>query len=506
MNKKAFVKNTVVITATSLVLRTLGILFRIVISGRVGAEGMGLYQLVFSVYVLGAAFASTGLSTAVTRLAAERLVRQDKRGLARVMKLSFLACLVVGSLSAAVLWIGAPLIGGWIGDTRAVPAIAVSGIALPFIGICSCLKGYFMARRRAMPPCIAQIIEQAVRIGGILLMLHILWDRTLEQACVIIIVGDALSETVSCLFLAIAYLIDRRRLNGNQGNTVKGLLRELLGIALPLTAERYLSTGLRTVENILVPARLTLFTGSAALSLEQFGAVKGMALPLVFFPAAFLITLSGLLIPELSDAHALGQRRQVARLVEGALQITLPAGLLIGCLFTVLGAPLGQRLYHNSFVGLLLQILGPLAPVMYLDSVATGMLKGLGEQVQSLWYSLTDSAVRILLIWLLLPRYGITGFLFVMVVSNLLTCLLSTSHLLTVSGAAIQWGRWVVGPLAIAAVVGSAWTALQRAIPLQGLSLTAVGAITISGLFLLLLPLFGCVRIADCKGLFAKRL
>ena len=290
MNKRAFLKNTAIMTVTSLVLRTLGIVFRIFISNRVGAEGMGLYQLVFSVYVLGTTFASAGLSTAVTRLAAEQMVRKDERGVSRVMKLSVIASVLVGGVSAVLLYGGAPLIGRWIGDTRAVPAIAVSGVALPFIGICNCLKGYFMARRRAMPPCLSQIVEQLVRIGGILLMLEYLWDGSLEAACCIILLGDALSESAACVFMFVAFRLDRRH-KRPRAPVVRsaGLLRSLLHIAVPLTTGRYLSTGLRTVENIIVPARLTLYTGSTALSLEQFGAVKGMALPLIFFPSVVVV-------------------------------------------------------------------------------------------------------------------------------------------------------------------------------------------------------------------------
>lgn len=506
MNKRTFVKNTVVMTVTSLLLRTLGILFRIFISNRVGAEGMGLYQLVFSIYVLGTTFASAGLSTAVTCLAAEQMVQGNRRGLQRVMRLSAAASLLVGGISALLLYVGAPLIGDWVGDRRAVSAVAVSGIALPFIGICNCLKGYFMARRRAMPPCLSQIIEQAIRIGGILLMLEWLWDGSLESACRIIILGDALSETAACVFMYVAYRLDWRKVTSNRcTRQTGGLLRQLLRIAVPLTAGRYLSTGLRTVENILVPARLTLYTGSASLSLEQFGAVKGMALPLIFFPSAFLMTVSGLLIPELSDAHTLGQQRQVARLVEGTMQITLPASIMIGCMFAVLGRTLGEQLYDHSMVGLLLQILGPLAPIMYLDSVATGMLKGLGEQVHSLWYSVADSAVRIGLIWLLLPHYGIVGFLFVMVVSNLLTCLLSTGRLLTVSGAVIHWWKWVLGPLSIAALAGGACVLLRTYLPTGNLSEITIGIVVVGIVFAVMLPTLRCVTIADLQAFKRKQ-
>ncbi len=508
MNKRTFVKNTAVMTVTSLVLRTLGIVFRVFISNRVGAEGMGLYQLVFAVYVLGTTFAAAGIVTAVTRMVAEQFALRMPANARRVMRLSMVLCAIIGALSAAVLYFGAPTIGGWIGDTRTVPALAVSGLALPFIGIASCIKGYFLARRQAMPPSVSQIIEQIVRIGGILLMLRAAGNCSLETACFIIIVGDALSETVACLFLSVAYRIDNRRVSTRSPATLsyRRLLRPLLAISVPLTAGRYLSTALRTVENILVPARLTLFTHDDALSLSQFGAVKGMALPLLFFPAAFLVTVSGLLVPELSDAHALGQKRQVRRLTASAMHITWIGSMLIGCLFTMLGKQLGILLYKDETVGVLLQILGPLTPIMYLDSVATGMLKGIDEQVHSLWYSVADSAVRITLIWLLLPRAGLTGFLFVMLVSNLLTCILSTHRMLKKSEAPMEWGRWVLRPLLIATLAGGGWTALCHLISIPaGWGSLIGGVLFISAAYLLLLPLFGCFTAADWRELMHRK-
>ena len=492
-------------TVTSLLLRLFGIVFRIFVSNRVGAEGMGLYQLVFSVYILGATFATGGLITAVTCLVAQRLTHSDSGGVRRLMRLSMLLCVGIGGLSAVLLYVGAPLIGGWIGDSRSVPAVAVSGIALPFIGIAACIKGYFMARRQAWPPCLSQIVEQSVRIGGILWMLSAYWDGSLAAACVIIIVGDALSETVACIYLFFVYRRDRKQLPKSTCLTTQKALKPLLDIALPLTAGRYLTTALRTVENFLVPACLTLYTCSEALSLAQFGAVKGMALPLIFFPSALLMTLSGLLIPELADAYALGQRRQVTRLVERTLHVTLLGSILVGGVFTVLGQSLGNLLYHDSLVGMLLQILGPLTPVMYLDSVVSGMLKGLNQQVHSLWFAVADSAVRIGLIYLLLPRFGLTGFLYVMLVSNLLTATLSTSRLLTVSRTTMQWGRWVLRPLFAATVAGGCVWMSRTLLPSGSLfTIIAQGLIYIA-VYGLLIPILGCFTRTEWQQLIAKK-
>ena len=504
MNKRTFFKNTALMTGCSLLLRFFGILFRIFVSNRVGAEGMGLYQLVFSVYVLGSTFATGGVVTAVTRLAAKYLLRQDRTAVERLMQISGLLCLAVGGVSALALFFGAPQIGLWIGDPRSVAAVAVSGIALPFIGISSCIKGYFMARRRAAPPCVSQILEQTIRIGGVLILLSTVWNGSLEQACVLILLGDALSETAACLYLLFAYRRDLRTLpptENRRRNRNGKQLRPLLHIALPLTAGRYLSTGLRTVENILVPARLTLYTRSDTLSLAQFGAVKGMALPLVFFPSALLMTLSGLLIPELSDAHVQQDGRQVSRLVERAIQITILGAVLVGGWFTVLGRSLGELLYDDPLVGLLLQILGPLTPVMYLDSVVTGMLRGLGQQMHSLWYGIADSAVRIALIWFLLPRYGLCGFLFVMLVSNLLTATLSTARLLSVSHTTMQWSRWMFRPALAAVLAGAAVCFL----PLGGGIFVAVGAVGFTAIYCLLIVAFRCFSKEDWQQLLLRK-
>lgn len=503
MNKRAFYTNTALMTGCSLLLRLFGIAFRILISGRIGAEGMGLYQLVYSVYILGTTFAVGGLITAVTRIAAQRLAAGDKDGVERLMRVCTRISLLVGGGSALILYGGAPLIGRLMGDTRVADAIALCGVALPFIGVSASLKGYFLARRTAWPPCVSQIMEQAVRIGSILWMLTAIWDGSLEQACVIIIVGDALSETAACVYLLCAYRRDRRRWRMDQTapTTPSATLRPLLHIALPLTAGRYLTTALRTVENLLVPARLSMYTRSDALALAQFGAVKGMALPLIFFPSALLMTVSGLLIPELSDAHALGQRRQVARLSEISLHITLLGAIFAGGLFTVLGRELGVLLYSDDTVGLLLLILGPLTPVMYLDSVVTAMLKGLGQQVHSLWYTAADSVIRILLIWLLLPRYGLAGFLFVMVVSNLLTCSLSTERLLSVSHIRLQWGRWIILPALAAGIAGLGCSL----IPWEGIFFVVGGGALYTAVYSGFILLLRCFSAEDWRQLTARK-
>lgn len=178
---------------------------------------------------------------------------------------------------------------------------------------------------------------------------------------------------------------------------------------------------LRTVENVMVPGCLAVYTLSRETALSQYGALKGMAMPVIFFPFSFLATLSTLLLPEITEAHVQNRRAALEHLVNRVMLITLVLSFLAGGLFTQFAKEIGLVLYQSEEIGFYLSILGPLMPFMYMESMVDGILKGLGEQLSSFRYTALDSVVRIALIYLLLPRFGMQGFLFVMLVSNLLT-------------------------------------------------------------------------------------
>ncbi len=451
MKHAVFVKNAAVLTATSCILRTIGIFFRIYLAGAIGAEGMGLYQLIISIYVLAATFATSGISTAVTRLVADELVCGTPASVRRVVRRSVMISVLLGVVSAALVFFGAPLISEfWIKDIRATPALKMLAFSLPSMGISGCLRGYFIARRRAADTSGTQLLEQAVRIGVVMTVLSRVAHKGLAASCFAVMLGDTVAEWAACLCLAVDCHFDRRRLKKELPPRVTKtapVVRRLFAIAAPITAGRYLNSILRTVENLLVPHSIARYLGSKEQGFAQFGALKGMALPLIFFPASFLGALSTLLIPEISAANTLHQYHKINRAVERTLQLTLGASILIGTVFTAFAAPLGELFYHSRDVGVYLRVLAPLTPIMYLESMVDGILKGLNQQVHSLAYSVTDSALRIVLIVLVVPKLGIGGFLGVMVVSNVLTSFLNVGRLMKVTGLHLHITDWIVKPL-----------------------------------------------------------
>ena len=211
--------------------------------------------------------------------------------------------------------------------------------------------------------------------------------------------------------------------------------RELYEIVLPVEGSRLLASGLQAVESSLIPYTLALYTGSRAVAMTQYGNLKGMALPLLFFPFSVLAALSGLLMPEIARACTRKDGAAARRLIGTMLRLTGGFSVLAGVFFAVLGPQLAQLVYRDAEVGAYVQILGCIAPFMYLESMVDGVLKGLGEQLATFRYSLADSVLRIAAICLLLPRYGMPGFLAVMIASNLFTFTLNTRRMLKVAAA-----------------------------------------------------------------------
>lgn len=438
MKKTIFIKNAVILTVTSFLLRFAGIIFKVWLAKEIGSEGIGLYSLIFSVYVLCSTFAMTGISTAVTRLVAEELALGSKKGTIKILRRSIELSLILSGVTIAIVYNCSGFIAkNLLEDARAVLALKILPFSLPFMAISSCLKGYFIARRKVSPNSFAQITEQIVRILTVLFLVKKYIHKGLDVACAAVIFGDIISEAVGFLILLLPFFIDRKKLNSLSGRVRPPfpIFKKILSISTPIISGRYLNSLLRTAENILVPKKLQEFALLKGNALSLFGMIKGMALPILFFPSAILNSLSTLLIPEISEAVVLEKNYLIKNTCEKIIKITSLLSFIFASLFFVIGDKLGVLIYKSSDVGYLLKVLSPIVPLMYLDSISDGILKGLDQQKFTFRTAISDSAIRILLIIALLPVTGLNGFIGIMYFSNLMTCGLNVGRLIKISGA-----------------------------------------------------------------------
>ena len=459
--RQSYLKNAALLTGSDVVLRLAGMGLRIWLANELGGEGMGLYQLVLAVYSLFITLATAGVSVAATRLMAEELSGPaSAHGAARGMLRRLLAAgLVLGLFAAALQLATADLAARlWLGDVRAVGALRVSALGMPWMAVSAVLRGFFIARRHVAPNVFSQLTEQTVRIALVALALTRTEGLAVGVRCMLVLGATAVSEAVSALCMLAFYRRDARSaFAGQKAVRPADPARRLWEILWPVEGGRVLASALHTAENMLVPACLTvclLDAGGRSAAVAQYGSLKGMALPLLTFPFGLLGSLSVLLMPEITQAHIRGERARLGCLLDRMLRLTGCFSALAGALFWVWGEPLALLLYHSQEAGFYLRVLGPAMPLMYLESMVDGAMKGMGEQKAVFRYSLWDAVLRIAGVLLLLPRWGMKGFLWVILLSSAYTCQMNTARLLHVSGLQPRLWRWLGAP-ALAALVSA---------------------------------------------------
>ncbi len=429
MNKKKLLRDTALLTASSLVMRCIALLFQIWLVARIGAAGTGLYGLVGSVGFLAATVAISGIRFAATRLVSEEIGLERCGGIGEAVRLCICYSLFFGVSSAAILWFCAEPIGFlWIGDARTVLSLKILSLSLPFISLSSVLYGYFTACGRIAKAAVVQVLEQIVRITLVIVLLSHAPTDDLEKCCAAVSTGSSLAELVSFIMMATAYLFDRRA-HAAKPEPSPRLPSRMLSIAVPLALSAYARSSLSTLEQLMVPRGLKKAGWSANGALAGYGTIQGMVFPILFFPSCIVTALSELIVPELTAAQVAGRTEDIARSVSSLLRKSLALSCFIALMLWLLAGFLGDAIYHSADAGHYLRVFSPLVPIMYTDMVTDGCLKGLGQQLASMSFNILEAICGVVLVWFLLPKFGLNGYIGVLYFEEIFNFALSIHRL-----------------------------------------------------------------------------
>jgi stage V sporulation protein B len=435
LRKKRLLKNTALLSGSTLLMSLIGIAFQAWLAGRIGAAGIGLVQLVSSVTALGATFAISGIRFASTRLVAEELGAEHGEGVPAAMRRCLAYAALFGTAAGLILrFCAAPIGQGWIGDGRTVLSLRLSAFSMPCISLCAAISGYFTACGRLLRPTLIHLAEQLLGVALVVLFLRRAPDGNVEACCAAVVCGRLLADFASLLMMALACRDDLRRHFPLRASG-RGQTERLLKIALPLASSAYARSGLGTAQQLLIPRGLRASGQSADRALAGYGVVHGMALPLLLFPACIPSAAAELIVPELTRDQTAGETRRIRRTIRAFLREGLLFSLAVGGFCFLCAEPLGMLLFRSAEAGRYIRLLSPLVPVMYTDLCVDGCLKGLGQQGWSMGINILDALSGLVLVWLLLPRWGLAGYLAVIYATETLNFLLSSLRLVRVCRA-----------------------------------------------------------------------
>ena len=421
--RNIFISNALILSVVNIIMRGIAVSFNAFINEKIGSESMGLFTLVMSVYGFALTVALSCVNLGAVKITSERCAKLDggdktswRWSMNQVVKSVSLYSLLFGLCAGAVLFVSADAVGiHLLRDARTVRSLRILAISLPAISLSSGLSGYFTGIRKVKVNALCAFNEQFFKIIVISTALVMLTSSDVEEACVAVVGGSALSEAWSLLINFVLYIIDSKKPNDTEfGKTeirLKTSFSDIARVSFPSAVGTYARQGLTTMEHLAIPRGLVKSGLTQKAALSTYGILQGIALPLVMFPYSVIGAFTALLVPDIAEKHELGDEGGIKLLTERVYEYSAIFSLCAAGIFINFAEWLGLAVYSSSEAAKFTLILGILVPFMYLDTAVDSILKGLGEQIYVMKVNIADSAAGLILVLLLTPRMGIYGYI-----------------------------------------------------------------------------------------------
>ncbi|MDO5417912.1 MAG: oligosaccharide flippase family protein [Lachnospiraceae bacterium] len=439
--KRAFLTGTLLLTGTGFLCRILGFFYRIFLSRTIGAEGLGIYNMVHPVFGICFAVCAGSIQTALSQYVAANQKRGRAvfhTGLAVSLALSFLMagfiCRHAGFIAEHILL-----------EPRCAPYLNLMALSVPFAALHACINGLYYGMQKSRVPAFSQVAEQVVRMAAVCGIVRCLQESGRPITVTLAVWGHLIGEMASAAFTlfclaACPPCVSSRTFQKRTGSGPKAFgenLLPLMTLALPLIGNRLVLNLLGSAEAIWIPNRLTAYGLSSGDAFSVYGVLTGMALPFILFPSAVTNSIAVLLLPSVAKAQAEKNQAQISAAISMALRYSSYMGILCTGIFCLYGRQLGTSVFRSPSAGAYIRTLGWLCPFMYLATTLGSILNGLGKTSATFLQNVCALCLRLVFVLIGIPKTGMQAYLAGLLISEIF---LAFWHLSTLrSFACFRW-------------------------------------------------------------------
>ena len=421
---EGFLKGALVLMLFGFFSKIIGAVYRIPLTRIIGAEGMGLYQMVFPLYTLMLTISSSGIPSSISKLISENIAKNNYKQVGRVLKASFLLLVCFSVVCFFIVVLFAKTFAHVQGNNNAEICYYGLAPAIVFVGLISGFRGYFQGLQCMTPSAVSGFIEQAIKMVLGLVFAGKFVYMGVNYGVLGALIGISLSELVAFVYLFVHYLFvkhKRKKLykldSGviySKRETIKSVLSlsvfvTLGGLIMPLT----MLIDSSVVINIL---KAIGYSQSQATSL--FGLQTGTVGSIINMPVVLSLGVATAILPCVSASKGKGDVKRVKESCSKALLLTIIVALpaAIGCFS--LAEPCIRVLYGASLTMEQINVATSLLEIasfgifyLALVQVCSGLLQGLGLFKVPLISLAIGGCVKIVLnlILIRIPSVGILG-------------------------------------------------------------------------------------------------
>lgn len=388
-------KGTMLLACAGFVVKIMGAVYRIVLARLIGVEGIGLYQMAYPVYLIFLSLSTAGIPIALSKLIAEKEIRQDSTGVKTIFQGALVLLLVLGISCSMAMGISARWLAGRVlADPRVVFTIWALSPAIFFMSLLAVFRGYFQGRREMGLSAVSQIIEQAVRVGVALTLAICLVDRGVEQAAAGAAFGATVGGAAALLYLVLIQLGTSRLAKARVPfKSIKPAIKKIVRFAIPISATVILMPILQTLDSIIVPLKLQSIGYTVKQATSMLG-VLGNSWAVLYLPTIVTGAIASNLVPAVASLKVVGKGESLRRKIEDGVRLgaiwVLPAA--VG--FFWFGNSIFRVLYGVSGVELL-SWFAPAVIFLGIEQITAGVLQGLGKPLRPLINFTAGAVVKI---------------------------------------------------------------------------------------------------------------
>lgn len=419
--KNPVISGTLLLSFAGILGKIIGFFYRIFLSRAIGAEGLGIYQLIFPISTICFAITVSGLSTALSKYIAEYQER-DPASPMRFLKICIAISGFLSLFMTLLLYRYSEFIAtNILLEPRCEPLIPILALSIPLASVHSCIHGYYYGKKKAAIPAASSCMEQFARIAFVYLAYRIQMEQGRPVDASIAAWGLVFGEAGAFLLCITSLLLSKEKTARPGTFRVSSPGRKLLAYSVPLSMNRLALTLFASFESVLIPSRLVLFGYTQSEALGAYGVLTGMALSVITFPTVFTNSVSVMILPAISEADSQNDAEKIRRIISQTIFgcLLLGSACAIGLLST--GKWVGNFLFGNALAGTFICMLSFICPFLFLTSILSSIMHGLGMPGYPFLLNLLGCVVRIFFVYFLIPEHGLKAYLAGMLLSQILT-------------------------------------------------------------------------------------
>ena len=439
-----------ILAAAGIIVRLIGMFYRIPLANYIGDEGNGYYSAAYNIYSILLILSSYSMPVAVSKMVSARLARHQYRNSMKILKIALFYSTLAGSLGFCALWFGADFFANYVirmpFSAYALKVLAPTIWIMAYLGV---LRGFFQGHSTMIPTALSQIIEQIVNAVVSLLAAKTLFDIGLrsnlvydstEYSFAFGAAGGALG-TGAGAFVALILFVwllfsywprmkrKARREPKRAVESYGSITHTLFLTVAPIIISSTLYNSSTVIDNTLF-GQVMAKMGRESEIAAQWGVYSGKYHLLFNIPVAVANSLSSSLIPSLSRAVAEKDKRQVVERIASAIRFSMIIAIPSAVGLTVLADPVCNLLFPGRNNDMLIQmtLLGSSAVVVYsLSTVTNVVLQGINRMQTPIYHAAISLALHSVILFVMLRVFdmGIYGVLYSNILFALFICILN---------------------------------------------------------------------------------